>query len=715
MTMENEHFNILAKELNRPLAKIKNAVELLDEGNTIPFIARYRKELTGEMDEEVLRALESRINYLRALDKRKDEIYNNILEQGKMTEELAQKIAAAKILQEVEDLYLPYKQKKKTRASVAKAKGLEPLAMAILDRENEISPFKLAEGYINDEVEDLTSALSGAEDIIAEIVSDDADLRKIIRSLSYKEGIMQSKAVDSEAVSPYQMYYDYSEAIAKLPPHRILAMNRGESAEMLKITLAVPEEKILTIIDEKYAKGLINDSAEIVLRAAKDGYKRLIAPSIERELRNGLTEKGEEQAIKVFKQNLHSLLLQPPVKGQIVLGVDPGFRTGCKLAVVDETGKVLKVGVMYPHPPQKKYEEAKKIMQSMIEEFQVNIIAIGNGTASRESEALAADVIKDYPQVKYIIVSEAGASVYSASTLAKEEFPEYDLSLRSAVSIARRLQDPLAELVKIEPKAVGVGQYQHDVTPKKLDESLGAVVEDCVNLVGVDLNTASGALLQYIAGLSKSTANGVVKYRDTQGKFINRTELLKVPRLGPKAYEQCAGFIRITDGDNPLDNTSVHPESYAIAEKLLAELGFTTAVLKENNAELHHALENLPLQETAKHLNVGEPTLRDIITALLKPGRDPREELPPPLLRSDVLSIEDLKPEMELMGTVRNVVDFGAFVDIGVKHDGLVHISQLGEKYVKHPLEVVSVGDIVKVKVLSVDEKRGRIALTMKM
>ena len=715
MTMENEHFVVLAKELNRPLAKIKNAVELLDEGNTIPFIARYRKELTGEMDEEVLRTIESRINYLRTLDKRKSEIYNNILEQGKMTEELEQKISAAKILQEVEDLYLPYKQKKKTRASIAKTKGLETLALAILDKENKIAPQKLAEKFINEEVEDVTAALSGAEDIIAEIVSDDADLRKIIRSISYKEGIMQSKAVDNEAVSPYQMYYDYNEAIAKLPPHRILAMNRGENDEMLKITLEVPEEKILTIIDEKYAKGLINESAEIVSRAAKDGYKRLIAPSIERELRNGLTEKGEEQAIKVFKQNLHSLLLQPPVKGQIVLGVDPGFRTGCKLAVVDETGKVLKVGVMYPHPPQKKYDEAKKIMQSMIEEFKVDIIAIGNGTASRESEALAADVIKDYPHVKYIIVSEAGASVYSASTLAKEEFPEYDLSLRSAVSIARRLQDPLAELVKIEPKAVGVGQYQHDVTPKKLDESLGAVVEDCVNLVGVDLNTASGALLQYIAGLTKSTANGVVKYRDNQGKFTNRSELLNVPRLGPKAYEQCAGFIRISDGDNPLDNTSVHPESYPIAEKLLAELGFSKSDLKQNNTDLHQALENLPLKETAKRLEVGEPTLRDIINSLLKPGRDPREELPPPLLRSDVLSIEDLKPDMELMGTVRNVVDFGAFVDIGVKHDGLVHISQLGEKYVKHPLEVVSVGDIVKVKVLSVDEKRGRIALTMKM
>ncbi len=715
MTMENEHLAILAKELNRPLAKIKNAVELLDEANTIPFIARYRKELTGEMDEEVLRALESRLNYLRALDKRKNEIYNNILEQGKMTDELAAKIAAAKILQEVEDLYLPYKQKKKTRAGIAKAKGLEPLALAILNKENKTAPQKLAEAYLNEEVEDVLAALAGAEDIIAEIASDDADLRKIIRSLSYKEGIMQSKAVDPEAVSPYQMYYDYAERIAKLPPHRILAMNRGESAEMLKITLEVPEDKILALIGEKYASSLTAEAQEIVLRATKDGYKRLIAPAIERELRNGLTDKGEEQAIKVFKQNLHSLLLQPPVKGQVVLGVDPGFRTGCKLAVVDETGKVLKIGVMYPHPPQKKYAEAKALMQSMIEEFQVDIIAIGNGTASRESEALAAEVIKDYPNVKYIIVSEAGASVYSASALAKEEFPDYDLSLRSAVSIARRLQDPLAELVKIEPKAVGVGQYQHDVTPKKLDESLGAVVEDCVNMVGVDLNTASGALLQYIAGLTKSTANGVVKYRDAQGKFTNRSELLKVPRLGPKAYEQCAGFIRISDGDNPLDNTSVHPESYQTAEKLLAELGFKAEDLGKNNAKLQQALEKLSVKETAEHLEVGEPTLRDIISALLKPGRDPREELPPPLLRSDVLSIEDLKPEMELMGTVRNVVDFGAFVDIGVKHDGLVHISELGEKYVKHPLEVVAVGDIVKVKVLSVDEKRGRVALTMKM
>lgn len=711
----DKHLQILAHELKRPFAKVKAAVELLDEGNTIPFIARYRKEVTGEMDEEVLRALESRLNYLRNLTKRKEEIVSSITEQGKMTAELAEKIEAAQVLQEVEDLYLPYKQKKKNRASVAKEKGLEPLALAILLGQSKVTPKELAKDYLNEEVADVEQALKGAADIIAEIAGDDAEMRKIIRELSYKEGLLQSKAVDSEAVSPYQMYYDYSENVAKMPPHRILAINRGEKDEMLKITLKVPEEKILAILEEKYASGLELDAAELVKMALKDGYKRLISPAIEREIRNTLTEKAEEQAIKVFKENLRSLLMQAPIKGRIVLGVDPGFRTGCKLAVVDDTGKVLEVGVMYPHPPQKKYAEAKALLKNLIEKYNVDILAIGNGTASRESEALAAEVIKDYDNVKYIIVSEGGASVYSASPLAKEEFSDYDLSLRSAVSIARRLQDPLAELVKIEPKAVGVGQYQHDVTPKKLDESLQAVVEDCVNSVGVDLNTASAALLQYIAGLSKATAKAVVAYRDQNGKFTNRRELLKVPRLGPKAFEQCAGFIRISGGDNPLDNTSVHPESYQASEKLLAKLGFMVNDIALKNDELKEKLSQIEIVKTARELEIGEPTLRDIVVSLQKPGRDPREDLPLPLLRSDVLSIEDLSEGMELFGTVRNVVDFGAFVDIGIKNDGLVHISELGQRYVKHPLEVVAVGDIVKVKVLGVDEKRGRVSLTMKL
>lgn len=711
----DKHLQILAQELKRPFAKVKAAVELLDEGNTIPFIARYRKEVTGEMDEEVLRALESRLNYLRNLTKRKEEIISSITEQGKMTAELAKKIEAAQVLQEVEDLYLPYKQKKKTRASVAKEKGLEPLALAILLGQSKATPKELAKGYLNEEVADIEQALKGAADIIAEIAGDDAQMRKIIRELSYKEGLIQSKAVDSEAISPYQMYYEYSENAAKMPPHRILAINRGEKDEMLKIALKVPEEKILGILEEKYATDLALEAAELVKMALKDGYKRLISPAIEREIRNTLTEKAEEQAIKVFKENLRSLLMQAPIKGRIVLGIDPGFRTGCKLAVVDDTGKVLEVGVMYPHPPQKKYAEAKALLKSLIEKYNVDILAIGNGTASRESEALAAEVIKDYDNVKYIIVSEGGASVYSASPLAKEEFPDYDLSLRSAVSIARRLQDPLAELVKIEPKAVGVGQYQHDVTPKKLDESLQAVVEDCVNSVGVDLNTASAALLQYIAGLSKATAKAVVAYRDQNGKFTNRRELLKVPRLGPKAFEQCAGFIRISEGDNPLDNTSVHPESYQASEKLLAKLGFSVNDLALKNDELKEKLAQIEIVKTARELAIGEPTLRDIVASLQKPGRDPREDLPLPLLRSDVLSIEDLSEGMELFGTVRNVVDFGAFVDIGIKNDGLVHISELGQRYVKHPLEVVAVGDIVKVKVLGVDEKRGRVSLTMKL
>ncbi|MBO5300672.1 MAG: RNA-binding transcriptional accessory protein [Peptococcaceae bacterium] len=710
----------LAKELNRPLGKVTAAVELLDAGNTIPFIARYRKEATGEMDEVVLRQLSERLQYLRNLEQRKEDVLKNIAEQGKLTEELETKIRQAEILQEVEDLYLPYKQKRRTRASIAREKGLEPLALAVL--EGHISGDVSAEAalYIGKEdgAASVEEAIQGAMDIIAEILADDAELRKTARQLAWKDGRIVTKlkkVLEDDETTPYEMYYAYEEAVKNIPPHRILAMNRGENEEVLAVKVEQPEELILAGIHQQYQQKRSAECQQIFEEAARDGWKRLIGPAIEREIRNELTDAGEVQAIKVFSENLHNLLLQAPVKGHTVLGVDPGFRTGCKLAVVDDTGKVLEVGVMYPHPPQKKYQEAMALMKDMIIRWNVSIIAIGNGTASRESEALAADVIRQCPGVQYIIVSEAGASVYSASPIAKEEFPEYDLSLRSAVSIARRLQDPLAELVKIEPKAVGVGQYQHDVTPKKLDEALHAVVEDCVNGVGVELNTASSALLQYVAGLSRATADGIVKMRNEQGKLTSRKQLLKVPRLGPKAYEQCAGFIRIADGENPLDNTPVHPESYQTAEALLQRLGYSKNDLRTDKlSRLRDALQQVSAKDMAKELEIGEPTLKDIIAALQKPGRDPREELDPPLLRSDVLSMEDLKPGMELKGTVRNVVDFGAFVDIGVKQDGLIHISQFGAKFIKHPMEVVAVGDIITVRVLDVDLRRGRIALTMR-
>ena len=718
---QNKLLKQLAKELNRPLSKITKTVELLDEGNTIPFIARYRKEVTGEMDETVLRQLTERLQYLRNLEQRKLDVLNNISEQGKLTEELEKKIRAAEILQEVEDLYLPYKQKRKTRAGIAREKGLEPLAAAILEGTCSDKVEKVADLYIDEKagVGSAQEALQGASDIIAEILADDAELRKVARQQAWKNGVLITKlrkTLEENETTPYEMYYEYEESIQRIPPHRILAVNRGEKDEILSVKIEQSEDSILQVISKNYSQKRNADAQQIFDEAAKDSWKRLISPAIEREIRNELTARGEEQAIKVFSTNLHSLLLQAPVKGRVVLGVDPGFRTGCKLAAVDDTGKVLEVGVMYPHPPQKKYKEAKELMQQMIARWNVNIIAIGNGTASRESEALAADVIRQCPQVQYVIVSEAGASVYSASPLAKEEFPDYDLSLRSAVSIARRLQDPLAELVKIEPKAVGVGQYQHDVTPKKLDEALDAVVEDCVNGVGVEVNTASSALLQYVAGLTRSTADGIIKFRNEQGRLTNRKQLLKVPRLGPKAFEQCAGFIRIADGDNPLDNTSVHPESYKAAEALLKHLGYTGMDLAtERLTSIRELLQKVDVATMAAELNIGEPTLRDIIDALQKPGRDPREELDPPLLRSDVLSMEDLKPGMELMGTVRNVVDFGAFVDIGVKQDGLIHISRFGSRFIKHPMEVVSVGDIIKVEVLEVDLRRGRIALARKL
>ncbi|MBQ2020836.1 MAG: RNA-binding transcriptional accessory protein, partial [Peptococcaceae bacterium] len=609
----------LAKELNRPLGKVTAAVELLDGGNTIPFIARYRKEVTGEMDEVVLRQLSDRLQYLRNLEQRKEDVIKNIAEQGKLTDELEAKIRQAEILQEVEDLYLPYKQKRRTRAGIAREKGLEPFALGILEGGITNDVQTEAKSYIDEEkgVGSVEEAIQGAMDIIAEILADDAELRKMARQLAWKDGKVVSKlkkTLADEETTPYEMYYAYEETVKNIPPHRILAMNRGESEEVLSVKVEQPEETILAKIIQQYQKNRSDECQVIVEEAARDSWKRLIGPSIEREIRNELTDGGEVQAIKVFSENLHNLLLQAPVKGHTVLGVDPGFRTGCKLAVVDDTGKVLEVGVMYPHPPQKKYQEAKTIMKDMIARHKVSIIAIGNGTASRESEALAADVIRECSGVQYIIVSEAGASVYSASPIAKEEFPEYDLSLRSAVSIARRLQDPLAELVKIEPKAVGVGQYQHDVTPKKLDEALHAVVEDCVNGVGVELNTASSALLQYVAGLSRATADGIVKMRNEQGKLTNRKQLLKVPRLGPKAYEQCAGFIRIADGDNPLDNTPVHPESYQAAEALLQRLGYDKNDLRtEKLAEVRNALQQVSIKDMAKELEIGEPTLKDII------------------------------------------------------------------------------------------------------
>jgi len=695
--------------------QVKNAVQLLDDGNTIPFIARYRKEVTGELDENAMRAIEDKLNYLRNLAKRKEEVLRIIEEQGKLTPELQQEIEKATILQEVEDLYRPYKQKRRTRATVAREKGLEPLALLILAQEVLTGdPEQFAVGYLNPElgVETAQDALAGAQDIIAEKISDDAEGRKRIRRFFFAKGVLEVKAVKPDQVSPYEMYYQYSEPLGKVPPHRILAINRGEKEEMLKVSVEVPEEVIGIIYNANVKTGIF---ASLVKEAGEDAYKRLIYPSIEREVRGELTATAEEQAIKVFSANLRNLLLQSPVRGKIVLGIDPGYRTGCKWAVVDDIGKLLEVGVIYPHPPQNKREEAKKVIADLAKRYAIEIIAIGNGTASRESEAVVAEVIKEgLNQVQYILVSEAGASVYSASKLAGEEFPELDLSMRSAVSIARRLQDPLAELVKIEPKAVGVGQYQHDVTPKRLDESLQGVVESCVNSVGVDINTASSALLQYVAGLKPAIAKNVVSFREKKGKFCLRSQLMEVPRLGEQTYVQCAGFLRIPGGENPLEDTPVHPESYPLAEGILAKVRYTKADLLDKKEEVKRALNSLDPESVAAELGAGEPTVKDIIFALQRPGRDPRDELPKPLLHSEITTLESLKPGMVLQGTVRNVVDFGAFVDIGVKQDGMVHVSQLANRFIKHPMEAVAVGDIVKVKILSVDLTRHRIALSMK-
>lgn len=705
----------IAKELQLSLKQIRTTVGLLDEGNTIPFIARYRKEMTGELDENQLRGIEERVTYLRNLEERKREVIRIIDEQGKLTGELKTAIEKAAKLQEVEDLYRPYRQKRKTRASVAKEKGLEPLSEWIMAQPKQGDVHKEAAKYVDAEkgVETADDAISGAMDILAENLADDATIRAWVRRYTMDHGMLTSEAKDPEQESVYENYYNYRELAKKMPPHRILAINRGERENILKVGLDVQPESIHNFMARQVIKG--NSAVQPILTAViEDAYKRLIAPSIEREIRAELTEKGENQAISIFSGNLRSLLLQPPVKGRCVLGVDPAYRTGCKLAVVDDTGKLLEVAVTYPTPPNNKKKEAAAKFNELIKKYSIQLIVIGNGTASRETEQFVAEVISDIgvPDLAYLIVNEAGASVYSASKLAQEEFPDLDVAERSAVSIARRVQDPLAELVKIEPKAIGVGQYQHDVSQKHLDESLKTVVESAVNHVGVDVNTASPSLLSYVSGVNATTAKNIVKYRDSNGKFLSRKELQNVPRLGAKTYEQCIGFMRISEGDNPLDRTPIHPESYKVVDRLFRELG--VGMEKLGTPELSELLRRQDVEKLAEVLEVGVPTLRDILESLQRPGRDPREELPLPIFRTDVLKIEDLTPGMELQGTVRNVIDFGAFVDIGIKSDGLVHISQLSSGYVKHPMDVVSVGDNVTVWVLNVDLKKGRVGLTMR-
>lgn len=706
---------ILAGELNVPEQYVSAAIRLIDEGNTIPFIARYRKEATNAMDDQVLRQLADRLEYLRGLEKRKGEVAATIEELGAMTSELQKALEAAKTLAEVEDIYRPYKPKRKTRASVAKARGLEPLAQAIFAQNAGLDVNAEAAKYISDEVPDAEAALAGARDIIAEQVSDDAALRAQLRRFYQTFGLVKSRAAKEED-SVYAGYYDFSQAVNKIAGHRVLALDRGEREGFLKVTVEVDAEKAVGGIRRMFVKAGGGPSAAQVSAAVEDAYTRLIHPSLEREVRSNLSEEAAEGAIQVFGENLRQLLLQPPIKGKVALGMDPGYRMGCKLAVVDETGKVLDTAVVYPVPEFKKVEQAKAKVKDLIRRHHVQIIAIGNGTAGKETEIFAAEVIRELGGgVQYMVVSEAGASVYSASKLAAEEFPQFDVNLRSAVSIARRLQDPLAELVKIDPKAVGVGQYQHDMPQKRLNETLDGVVEDCVNSVGVDLNTASAPLLARVAGLSASTAKNVVTWREENGAFANRAQLKKVKGLGPKAFEQCAGFLRIPGAKKALDGTAVHPESYPAAEKLLSLCGFAD---KDIGTEAIQALpkkaKEIGFATLCAETGAGEPTLKDIIAELLRPGRDMRDELPAPMLRSDVMSLEDLKPGMELMGTVRNVIDFGAFVDIGVHQDGLVHISQLSDKFIKHPSQAVKVGDVVKVKILDVDQKKKRISLTMK-
>lgn len=710
----------LAQEFSLRQEQVDNTVALIDDDKTIPFIARYRKELTGSLDDQILRELYDRLMYLRNLEKRKEEIRTAIAEQEKMTPEIENAISAAATLVEVEDIYRPFKPKRRTRASIAREKGLEPLAELIADQSNEVSPEEAAADFVSEEkgVDDVQAAIQGAMDIIAENISDDADIRKKLRGAASEKGEIISKASDPEAESVYTNYYEYSEPVAKIANHRILALDRGEKEGFLKVSLSLDESAATDIILGKYVKAN-NACGEIVRAAAEDSYKRLIFPSIEREVRSDMTAGAAEESIKVFASNLRQLLLQPPLKNSVILGLDPGYRTGCKVAVIDSTGKVLATNVIYCTPgPKTNIALSKKIIKELIQKHGVTTISIGNGTASRETEQFAADLIKEIPQqVSYMVVSEAGASVYSASKLAAEEFPDYDVSLRSAVSIARRLQDPLAELVKIEPKAIGVGQYQHDMPQARMNDALSGVVEDCVNSVGVDLNTASHSLLSYISGINASVAKNIVAYREENGKFTDRKELLKVPKLGKKAFEQCAGFLRVRDGKNPLDNTAVHPESYKAAEALLGECGFTLADISGGGAaDIGNKAENEGIENISEKLGIGVPTLNDIIGELKKPGRDLRDELPPPLLRSgDIMEIKDLKPGMELVGTVRNIIDFGAFVDIGVHEDGLVHISQICNRFIKHPLEAVKVGEVVKVRVLEVDPKRSRISLTMRL
>ena len=712
-------YNKIANELNIKYSQVENTVKLIDEGNTIPFIARYRKEVTGGLSDEILRDLGERLNYLRNLETRKAEVIKSIDEQGKLTDELTIAIASAETLAEVEDLYRPFKQKKKTRATVAKAKGLEPLSEIIFAQEEKEDINKIAEQFVSEEkgVASSEEAIQGALDIIAENISDNAKYRKYIKKVCYREGTIVTKASKPDEKSNYEMYYDFSELVHKLPSHRILAINRGETEEFLKVSISKPEDKILYYIQKDIIKGN-TQFKEMLENTILDAFKRLIEPSIDREIRSDLTEKAEEKAIKVFGQNAKQLLLGAPIKGKTVMGFDPAYRTGCKIAVIDETGKVLDTATVFPTAPQNDIEGAKKALLDLIEKDHIDVIAIGNGTASRESEMFVSDMIKEVKHdICYVIVSEAGASVYSASKLATEEYPDINVSIRGAISIARRLQDPLAELVKIDPKAIGVGQYQHDVNQKKLSESLTGVVEDSVNKVGVDVNTATPSLLSYVSGINNSIAKNIVKYRDEHGKLKERKELLKVPKLGKVAYEQCAGFIRIPDGINPLENTAVHPESYEQTEKLLHKLGFKKEDLKNKDSlnSLKEKLKSVDVSSLAKELDIGEMTLTDIISELSKPGRDPREDMPKPVLRSDVLKFEDLTEGMILTGTVRNVIDFGVFVDIGVKYDGLVHISEMSNSYIKSPSEVVSVGDIVKVKVIKIDQERKKVGLSMKI
>ncbi|SDX33798.1 uncharacterized protein SAMN05444487_11475 [Marininema mesophilum] len=701
---------MIAKELGMDVTRVAAAVELMDEGNTIPFIARYRKERTKEMDEEQLRAVEERNRYLIQLDNRKEEVLRLIDEQGKLTEELQVKIASADKLQTLEDLYRPYRPKRTTRGAKARERGLAPLAEQMMASRDEESVIEAATEFIDPEkgVEDKEAALQGAMDIVAEDLADDADIRKWVRDYVWNQGILVSEVKNAEEKSVYEMYYDRKEPVRTMPPHRVLAVNRGEREEILKLSVQVAEENVL----QHLARWFPKKPHHFLLETAQDSWKRLIAPSVERETRSRMTEAAEEQAIHIFSENLKNLLLQPPIRGKRVLGMDPAYRTGCKLAVVDDTGRMHYFGVIYPTPPVSKVKEAKETVRGLIEKYDIELIAVGNGTASRETESFIADLIKEMDrELYYIMVNEAGASVYSASKLAREEFPDLDAAQRSAVSIARRLQDPLAELVKIEPKAVGVGQYQHDVSQKQLSESLSAVVESAVNHVGVDVNTASTSLLAYVSGVNATVAKNIIQRREELGRFHDRKELKKVPRLGAKTFEQCIGFLRVIDGTSPLDKTPIHPESYPTVEKLLVQLESSPGEI--GAPELKEKLLAVNIREMATSLDCGVPTLRDIVEALLRPGRDPREELPAPVLRSDVLQLEDLTEGMELTGTVRNVVDFGAFVDIGLKNDGLVHISKMSNRFVKHPMDIVSVGDVVDVWVIGVDHERQRVSLSM--